>query len=131
MRSSAVSGWIGRLFRKTTFWPLMSVTGRERQTHNMMAGYRKRVLALAANEPMRVQMVQVIYRSSGLPLLVSFRQSERQRHRGPTGPRSGNKLVVAMRETGIEPGLERQRAGLHVPGTVLLLGVQQELMPRW
>src|SRR4051794_9057039 len=66
-------------------------------------------------------------RDSGCPGGFGFRQSKRQGHRGPTGARGRHKLVRAMRETGIEPRLECQSAGLHVPGTVTLLGIQEEL----
>src|SRR6478672_212236 len=64
----------------------------------------------------------------------SFQHNHRTRP-ALTAPASGKandsaiaaQLVHAMWEAGVEPGLERQRARLHIPGAVLLLGVQQKL----
>src|SRR5437764_14035021 len=51
----------------------------------------------------------------------------RERHRCPCGSGGGDELILAVGEATFEVGLEPDRAGLDVPGTVGVLGSQEVL----
>ena len=62
-------------------------------------------------------------------VLRARRQSECQRRRGPAAGGNGDELVLAVRETALEVGLERLAPRSHEPGPVSLLRMHQEGEP--